>query len=122
MLTDALQAETSKLLEVHGIGAGKPPANPAAAEVFRDFCSRPETTPVGLEVQNRFYPGRGLLEVDWQKPVHGILLDFKGDSMQIGMIIERLEVTGDWLSFFKAAFIRRGQRKRRKAEALYSNY
>ena len=86
-----LEAEADKLLETHSIGSTKPPANPAGEALFREFCDRPETTPVQIEVQNRFYSGFQHHEIDWSKPVHGLVVDFKGDSMQIGMLLQYLE-------------------------------
>ncbi len=88
-----IESESAGLLESHGIGACKPPVNPAAAELFHDFCGRSETMRVGLDVENRFFRGFQHDEIDWNKPVHGLLVDFKGDSMQIGMILERLEAS-----------------------------
>ena len=54
------------------------PQIPAAAELFHDFCGRPETTQVGVTVENRFFRGFQHAEIDWNKPVHGLLVDFKG--------------------------------------------
>ncbi|CAJ1373919.1 unnamed protein product [Effrenium voratum] len=85
-------AEADRLLETHGIGKAQAPANPAAADLFRSFCERAETAPKALEVENRFFAGYGKSELDWSRPVHGILGDFKGDSMQMmGMLLQRLE-------------------------------
>lgn len=92
MSAAGIEEESAGLLESHSIGTSKPPANPAAAELFHDFCGRPETTQVGVTVENRFFRGFQHAEIDWNKPVHGLLVDFKGDSMQIGMILQRLEV------------------------------
>jgi len=94
-----IESESAGLLESHGIGACKPPVNPAAAELFHDFCGRSETMRVGLDVENRFFRGFQHGEIDWNKPVHGLLVDFKGDSMQIGMILERLEACGEQYVF-----------------------
>lgn len=90
-MSAGLEAEAEKLLETHGIGTGKPPADPRAAELFHQFCDRSETTPVGIAVENRFFSGFQHNEIDWSKPVHGLLVDFKGDSMQIGMLLQHLE-------------------------------
>ena len=98
-----IESESAGLLESHGIGACKPPVNPAAAELFHDFCGRSETMRVGLDVENRFFRGFQHGEIDWNKPVHGLLVDFKGDSMQIGMILERLEAST--LSLLEASLL-----------------
>ena len=84
-----LEKEAQKVMEIHGIGASKAPN---AAELFHAFCARKETTTqLGVGVENHFYTGYRHSQLDWSKPVHGILVDFKGDSMQIGMLLERLE-------------------------------
>ena len=86
-----LEKEAQKVMETHGIGASKPPAQPAAAELFQAFCARKETAPQAVGVENHFYTGYQHAQLDWSRPVHGIVVDFKGDSMQIGMLLARLE-------------------------------
>lgn len=99
MSAAGIEEESAGLLESHSIGTSKPPANPAAAELFHDFCGRPETAQVEVTVENRFFRGFQHAEIDWNKPVHGLLVDFKGDSMQIGMILQRLEACGEQYVF-----------------------
>eukprot|EP00930_Biecheleria_cincta_P053229 TRINITY_DN3862_c0_g1_i4.p1 TRINITY_DN3862_c0_g1~~TRINITY_DN3862_c0_g1_i4.p1 ORF type:complete len:693 (+),score=125.83 TRINITY_DN3862_c0_g1_i4:63-2141(+) len=82
-----LAEEASKAAAIHSIGSGTKPAKP---ELYEEFCRRAETKQTILEIQNRFYSGFGHAEIDWAQPVHGIVVDFKGDGMQLGMILERL--------------------------------
>ena len=86
-----LEKEAQKVMEIHGIGVSKSPVLPAAAELYQAFCARQETTSLGLGVENHFYAGYQHSQLDWSRPVHGILVDFKGDSMQLGMLLARLE-------------------------------
>eukprot|EP00931_Biecheleriopsis_adriatica_P042954 TRINITY_DN24518_c0_g1_i1.p1 TRINITY_DN24518_c0_g1~~TRINITY_DN24518_c0_g1_i1.p1 ORF type:complete len:534 (-),score=99.27 TRINITY_DN24518_c0_g1_i1:25-1626(-) len=91
-----LSEEAVKVLGIHGIEAGKPPAKP---ELFEEFRGRGETQETKLTIQNRFYSGFSHGEVDWSKPVHAIVLDFKGDGMQLGMLLERLSQRGEQYVF-----------------------
>jgi len=54
---------------------------------------------VSLEIENRFYEGYGHSEIDWSRPVHALLVDFKGDSMQLGKLLERLSQRGEQYVF-----------------------
>jgi len=82
-----------KALAAHGFGGL--PAPPKSAELWEKFTTCPETETVRLEVSNLFFAGYDDGQLDWSRPVHGVLMDFKGDSMQTGMVLERLEQRGD---------------------------
>jgi len=92
----ALAEEAAKVIGIHGIGAGKPPVKP---EVWEEFRARPETEQQSLSIENRFYSGFSNSEIDWAKPVHAIVLDFKGDSMQLGHILQHLSDAGEQYVF-----------------------
>lgn len=104
-LTEEKLAESAeKALNVHGIG--KEPAAPKVPapeqepdekkrklaqskwELWTSFSDRARKEP--MTVTNYFYPGYEHDEIDWKRPVHGFLVDFKADGMQMGMIIQRL--------------------------------
>eukprot|EP00928_Gymnodinium_smaydae_P018368 TRINITY_DN16994_c0_g1_i2.p1 TRINITY_DN16994_c0_g1~~TRINITY_DN16994_c0_g1_i2.p1 ORF type:complete len:550 (+),score=90.35 TRINITY_DN16994_c0_g1_i2:23-1651(+) len=86
-----LAEEAQKVLATHGIGAGGPPKNP---ELWQQFRQTAQTEEVSLTVENRFYEGYSHAEIDWAKPVHAMFLDFKGDGMQLGHVLEQLERRG----------------------------
>lgn len=92
----ALEDEAKKLLETHGIGKLPPPAK---AEHWDKFKSSPATSECTMEIENRFYCGYGHSELNWTRPVHAIFTDFKGDSMQIGKLVERISRRGEQYVF-----------------------
>lgn len=92
----ALQEAATSALKVHGIGEGQAPAK---RELWDEFCARPEAESASLEVENRFYAGYSHSELDWARPVHALLVDFKGDGMQLGKLLERLEARGEQYVF-----------------------
>jgi len=92
----ALPEEASKLIGIHGIGNGKPPVKP---ELWEEFRARAATEQVSLPIENRFYSGYSNSEIDWAKPVHAIILDFKGDGMHLGHILQHLSDCGEQYVF-----------------------
>lgn len=86
----------AKALAAHGIGSGTPPKS---ADLWERFKSSKHTAEGKITIANRFYTGCDAATLDWSKPVHGIFVDFKGDSMQLGMLIERLETRDEQYIF-----------------------
>lgn len=86
----------NKLIDVHGIGKLAPPAKPDHWEKLK---TSPATSQINVDVSNRFYRGYSHGEIDWASRVHAIFVDFKGDSMQIGKLLERLSRSGEQYIF-----------------------
>merc|ERR1719346_686403 len=91
-----LQKNAEELIKTHGIKEGPPPLKPELWETFRD-C--PQTEKISLDIQNRFYTGYSHSNLDWSRPVHAVVADFKGDGMQMGMLLEQLEKAGCQYTF-----------------------
>lgn len=92
----ALAEEATKVFGIHGIGSGKPPVKP---ELFEEIRARAETEQVNMTIENRLFSGFKHNEIDWAKPVHAIVLDFKGDGMQLGQILQHLSDRGEQYVF-----------------------
>ena len=95
----ALSEEAARVLGVHGIGAGTPPAKP---ELWEAFKARPETTQAPQTIENRFYAGYSHDDLDWARPVHALFVDFKGDGMQLGHLLQHLTDCGEQYVFVGA--------------------
>lgn len=91
-----LEGAARKALAVHGIGKGSSPVKP---ELWEQFRATPGCEERRISVENRFYSGYAHSELDWGRSVHGIVVDFKSDSMQLGMLLERLTERGEQYAF-----------------------
>jgi len=94
---DVLGESVNKALAFHGIGTV--PAAPPDAELWNMFHSETHTQKESKSIENRFYAGYSHNELDQKKAIHGIIVDFKGDGMQLGMVIQRFEESNEQYVF-----------------------
>eukprot|EP00927_Polykrikos_kofoidii_P055947 TRINITY_DN50129_c0_g1_i1.p1 TRINITY_DN50129_c0_g1~~TRINITY_DN50129_c0_g1_i1.p1 ORF type:complete len:546 (+),score=89.96 TRINITY_DN50129_c0_g1_i1:108-1745(+) len=95
-MSDDLAQLVEKALSTHGIGQSVPPAKP---ELWQQFQHFPHIQKTSLRVENRFYTGYSHEDIDWARPVHAVFVDFKGDGMQLGMLLRRFCDRGEQFVF-----------------------
>lgn len=86
--SSALQQSAEKALSAHKIGHALSASKDV--ELFQGFSTDPNSKQYQVEIENRFFEGYSHNNLDFSRPIRGILVDFKCDGMQMGMLIERL--------------------------------
>lgn len=92
-----LEEAAAKAWGSHGLGKGRDAEvkSPQLREELK-ACGPQE---VELTISNMFFKGYDHEQLDWSRPVHAVVVDFKGDSMQLGMLAQRLEARGEQYVF-----------------------